>query len=113
MLPGERWELGLEERCDAREPCCAAPLRRIALSASDNDCQRSRPSEDNSYHCVVGIRVPDAERVATSLNKKFFPGSELESSPRLAESIDVKVVLGDDRGPQQPAEASKAHGLRL
>ena len=56
---------------------------------------------------------PEAERVATTLNKKFPPGAELESAPRLAESIDVKVVLGDDRGPQQPAEASKAHGLRL
>jgi len=56
---------------------------------------------------------PEAERVATTLNKKFFPGAELESAPRLAESINVKVVLGDDLGPQQPAEASKAHGLRL
>ena len=56
---------------------------------------------------------PEAERVATTLNKKFSPGAELESAPRLAESVDVKVVLGDDRGPQQPAEASKAHGLRL
>lgn len=56
---------------------------------------------------------PEAERVATTLNKKFFPGAELESAPRLAESIDVKVVLGHDLGPQQQAEASKAHGLRL
>jgi hypothetical protein len=61
---------------------------------------------------VIYCRL-DAERVPTTLNKKFFPGAGLESAPRLAESIDVKVVLGDDRGPQQPAEASKAHGLRL
>ena len=54
---------------------------------------------------------PDAERVATTLNKKFFPGAELESAPRLAASIDVKVVLGHGLGPQQQAEASKAHGL--
>jgi len=56
---------------------------------------------------------PEAERVATTLDKKFFPGAELESAPRPAESIDVKVVLGHDLGYQQPAEASKAHGLRL
>ncbi len=56
---------------------------------------------------------PDAERVATDLNKKFFPGAELESAPRLAARIDVKVVLGHDLGPQQQAEASKPHGLRL
>ena len=55
----------------------------------------------------------EAERVAITLNKKFFPEAELESAPRLAESIDVKVVLGHDLGYQQPAEASKAHGLRL
>ena len=56
---------------------------------------------------------PDAERVATSLNKKFFPGAELEPAPRLADSIDVKVVLGHDLGPQQQAEAPQAHGPRL
>ena len=56
---------------------------------------------------------PEAERVATTLDKKFSPGAELESAPRLAESIDVKVVLGHDPGYQQQAEASKAHGLRL
>jgi len=56
---------------------------------------------------------PDAERMATTLNKKFFPGAELESAPRLAESIDVKVVLGHDLGRQQQAEAPQAHGLRL
>src|SRR5665648_1117162 len=56
---------------------------------------------------------PEAERVATSLNKKFFPGAELEPAPRLADRIDVKVVLGHDLGPQQPAEAPQAHGPRL
>ena len=29
---------------------------------------------------------PEAERVATSLNKKFFPGAEVEPAPRLAGS---------------------------
>jgi Tfp pilus assembly protein PilF len=56
---------------------------------------------------------PEAERVATSLNKKFFPGAELEPAPRLADSIDVKVVLGHDLGPQRQAEAPQAHGPRL
>jgi Tfp pilus assembly protein PilF len=56
---------------------------------------------------------PDAERVATILNKKFFPGAELEPAPRLADSIDVRVVLGHDLGPQQQAEGPQAHGLRL
>jgi len=56
---------------------------------------------------------PEAEPVATILNKKFFPGAELESAPRLAENIDVKVVLGHDLGRQQQAEAPQAHGLRL
>ena len=61
---------------------------------------------------VIYYRL-DAERVATTLNKKFFPGAELESAPRLAGSIDVKVVLGHDLGRQQQAEAPQAHGLRL
>ena len=56
---------------------------------------------------------PEAERVATTLNKKFFPVAELESAPRLAESIGVKVVLGHDLGYQQPAEATKSHILQL
>ena len=56
---------------------------------------------------------PEAERVATTLDKKFFPGAELESAPRLAESIDVKVVLGHDLGPQQQAEGLQAHVPRL
>jgi len=56
---------------------------------------------------------PDAERVAASLNNKFFPGAELEPAPRLAGSIDVKVVLGHDLGPQHQAEAPQAHGPRL
>jgi len=55
----------------------------------------------------------EAERVATSLQKKFFPGAELEPAPLLADNIDVKVVLGHDRGSLQQAEAPKAHGPRL
>jgi LytR cell envelope-related transcriptional attenuator len=46
---------------------------------------------------------PEVERVARVLNKKFFPGAELEPAPRLADSIDVKVVLGRDLSPQQQA----------
>ena len=56
---------------------------------------------------------PEAERVATILNKKFFPGAELEPAPRLADSIDVKVVLGHDLGLRQQAEAPQAHVPRL
>ena len=48
---------------------------------------------------------PEAEQVATILNKKFFPGAELEPAPRLADSIDVKVVLGRDLRPQQQADS--------
>ena len=56
---------------------------------------------------------PGAERVATILNKKFFPGAELEAAPRLADRIDVKVVLGHDLGPQQQAKAPQAQVPRL
>jgi hypothetical protein len=42
---------------------------------------------------------PEAERVATSLNKKFFPGAEFEPAPGLADRIDVKVAMGHDLGP--------------
>ncbi len=48
---------------------------------------------------------PDAERVATTLNNKFFPQAELKSAPLLADSIDIKVILGRELGPQQHAEA--------
>jgi hypothetical protein len=56
---------------------------------------------------------PEAERVAASLNKNFFPRAELKPAPQLADSIDIKVVLGHDLGPWQPAEAPQAHGPRL
>jgi hypothetical protein len=42
---------------------------------------------------------PAAERVAVSLNKNFFPRAELKPAPQLADSINVKVVLGHDLGP--------------
>jgi len=51
---------------------------------------------------------PDSERVATILNNKFFPRAELKSAPLLADSIDVKIILGHDLFPQQHAEASQA-----
>jgi hypothetical protein len=51
---------------------------------------------------------PDAERVATTLNNKFFPRAELKPEPLLADSIDIKVILGRDLGPQQHAEAPLA-----
>jgi len=41
----------------------------------------------------------EVERVATSLNKTFFPGAELEPAPRLAARMHVKAVLGTDLGP--------------
>ena len=53
---------------------------------------------------------PETERAATTLDKEFFPGAELEPAPRLADRIDVKVVRGHDLGLQQPAEAPQAHG---
>jgi len=43
----------------------------------------------------------------------YRPGAELEPAPRLADSIDVKVVLGHDLGLRQPAEAPQAHVPRL
>ncbi|MCK9375705.1 MAG: LytR C-terminal domain-containing protein [Syntrophobacterales bacterium] len=51
---------------------------------------------------------PDSERVATVLNKKFFPGAEVEAVPQLAGNIDVKVILGRDLFPQAHAEAMAA-----
>ncbi len=51
---------------------------------------------------------PDSERVATVLNKKFFPGAEVEAAPQLAGNIDVKVILGRDLFPQAHAEAMAA-----
>jgi Flp pilus assembly protein TadD len=56
---------------------------------------------------------PDSEHVATILNKQFFPGAELEPASRLADSIDVQVVLGHDLGPRQQAEAPQPHEPRL
>ena len=56
---------------------------------------------------------PEVERVATVLNKKFFPGAELKPALQLADSTDVKVVLGRDLYPQQQATARKGHDLRL
>jgi hypothetical protein len=52
---------------------------------------------------------PEAERVATSLTKKFFPGAELKAMPLRADSIDVKVVLGHDLRLQQQAAAPHTH----
>jgi hypothetical protein len=53
---------------------------------------------------------PEAEHVATFLNNKFFPRAAVEPAPQLADSIDVKVILGHDLFPQQRAEASQPHG---
>jgi hypothetical protein len=48
---------------------------------------------------------PAMERIATVLNKKFFPGAELKPAPRLADSIEVKVVLGRELYPRPQATA--------
>ena len=56
---------------------------------------------------------PESERVAASLNRKFFPGAELKLSDRLADNIDVKVVLGRDLSLRQQAEAPRAQTPRL
>ena len=56
---------------------------------------------------------PDAARVASILNKQFFPGAELEPASRLADSIDVQVVLGHDLDPRYQAEAPQPHEPRL
>jgi hypothetical protein len=50
---------------------------------------------------------PDSEHVAMFLNKRFFPGAEVEPAPQLADRIDVKVILGHDLFRQQHAEASQ------
>ncbi|MGO8761455.1 MAG: LytR C-terminal domain-containing protein [Desulfobaccales bacterium] len=55
----------------------------------------------------------DAARVASILNKQFFPGAELEPASRLADSIDVQVVLGHDLDPRYQAEAAQPHEPRL
>ena len=53
---------------------------------------------------------PDSKRVATALNNKFFPMAEIEPAPQLAGKVDIKVVLGHDRLPQQHAEAPQSQG---
>jgi hypothetical protein len=55
----------------------------------------------------------ESERVATILNKKFFPEAELKPAARLADNIDIKVVLGHDLGPQQLAKAPQGQVPRL
>jgi hypothetical protein len=61
---------------------------------------------------VISYR-PESERVATSLNQKFFPGAKLQPADWLADNIDVKVVLGRDLGLQPQAEAPRAQAPRL
>jgi Tfp pilus assembly protein PilF len=39
---------------------------------------------------------PGAERVARTLGGKFFQGAELEAEKKLAEDVDVKILLGRD-----------------
>ena len=56
---------------------------------------------------------PDSEHVATILNQQFFPGAAREPSSRLADSIDVQVILGHDLGPRYQAEAPQPHAPRL
>jgi Tfp pilus assembly protein PilF len=56
---------------------------------------------------------PDSEHVAIILKGKFFPGAEFEVSSRLADNIDIKVVLGHDLCPQPHAEVLQAHKARL
>jgi hypothetical protein len=46
---------------------------------------------------------PDSQHVASFLNRKFFPGAEVEPAPQLADRIDVKIVLGHDLSLPQPA----------
>jgi len=53
---------------------------------------------------------PESQHVATFLNNKFFPRAVVEPAPQLADSIDVKVILGHDLFPQQRAEASQPLG---
>ncbi|HZE22315.1 MAG TPA: tetratricopeptide repeat protein, partial [Desulfobaccales bacterium] len=50
---------------------------------------------------------PDAKAVAVFLHHRFFPGAQVEPALRLADRIDVKVVLGQDLSQPQHAEASQ------
>jgi hypothetical protein len=61
---------------------------------------------------TVSYSRPGVGQVATSLKRTFFPGTKLETAPRLADNIEVKVVLGHDLGPQKLAEAQQAHAPR-
>jgi hypothetical protein len=58
-------------------------------------------------HTTIYYR-PEAKRLAAALNTKFFPGAEIEATARLAEKIDVKVILGRDLLPQQQAAGPQA-----
>jgi hypothetical protein len=53
---------------------------------------------------------PEAERVATSLNKQLVPGAELGPAPRLADTIDVEVVLDHDLGPNRRPKLRRPMG---
>ncbi len=51
---------------------------------------------------------PGSEQVARTLSAKFFPGARLECAQRLAEDIDVKILLGHDLGrPQTVAKGQE------
>jgi Flp pilus assembly protein TadD len=50
---------------------------------------------------------PDSKHVAAFLNRRFFPGAEIESAPQLADPIDVKIILGHDLPQAQQAGASQ------
>jgi Tfp pilus assembly protein PilF len=57
---------------------------------------------------------PEAERVARMLHDKLFAKAELKIDPKLAEDVDIKVILGHDAPElpqimaQQPGEAKKS-----
>jgi hypothetical protein len=56
---------------------------------------------------VIGYR-PGAEKVAQALLQRFFPHGELKALDNLPDSMDIKIILGQDLKPHWPALASLA-----
>lgn len=57
------------------------------------------------HRTVIQFR-PQAEQVAATLNRQFFPEAEIAPAPHLAKHIDVQVILGRDLLPPHQARTT-------
>jgi hypothetical protein len=63
-------------------------------------------------HTTIYYR-PESQPVAEALKERFFPGAEIKAASRLADRMDIQVVLGHDLCPQSHAGVLRAHPPRL